>query len=405
MSESRSSLDIIESEDTSLICLSQDIDVHTNHLRNAVLQTVAAIRTKIHIQTAEALDRQRERSFDTERQLLAQIETLQDLLTIRSEELRIVSEKHERLLALHQEQKLRAHTKAVAQAALRRWRDLVAKKKRNEMACETLIAQRNERQSRQAFTAWRLASLKQKSDSLLAKTVAEHRRHTTKLQHEHQAVENQLRMESLALKEKLSAEEQRRDLLEEKLKAAFMRGVCALNLEAMQVLRATAEQRQSGAADAATLASMMLQGLQASAQVGGRSNSAKTTESEISSATEDNSRSATNVAELLVAQQSAVNEQLVQPTAAASTASSANTSRVLGEVSLPGPTTTPPPVAAPPHRPASLPPQQQHQSFVVNVNPNYPAQRGGTTLTSTATKGARPSTSSSSFLLRPAQRK
>ena len=406
MSDSRSSLDIIESEDTSLICLSQDLDAHTNHLRNAVLQSVAAIRSKIHVQTAESLDRQRERAYDTERQLLAQIDNLQDLLAIRTEELRVVTEKHERLLTLHQEQKLRAHTKSVAQAALRRWHELVAKKKRNAAACDKLIAQRQERQSRHAFTAWRLASQKQKADDLLQKTIADHRRTTAKLQLDYQATENQVRMEALSLKEKLAFEEQRRDVLEEKLKAAFMRGVCALNLEAMHVLRSAAGAagealpQSSGSSsnsaqqlphDASALASMMLQGLQGA----NRSNSAKTTESEISSATEDNARSVSNV-DMLVAQQAAMNEQLAggPPAVVTTTIASANTSKNYStEVS-------PSAQSAPLLRTTANP--VPHQPFTVNVNPNYPAQRGGTTLTSAATRGSTSSsrpTSASSRLL------
>lgn len=238
---SRSSMTLIQSEDATLLALSQDIDHHTSQLRNDVLQSIASIRSKLHQQTAEAMEHQQIVSQATEQRLIQQIENLQGLLETRTSELARERALTERLVDAQFVQKRRQDQRDAALGALRAWRAVVKRERDLKLIGDKAIKERQERDARNAFVTWRLQSVNMKHEKVLEATVAEHKRSSTKATHERQAAENAAKIEILALKEKVAHEEERRALLEEKLKAAFMRGVCALNLEAMQVLRNTTE--------------------------------------------------------------------------------------------------------------------------------------------------------------------
>lgn len=239
--DSRSSLSILESEDTTLLTLSQDIDLHTTQLRNNVIQSIASIRSKIHAQTAEAMERQQAISFATEQRLIEQIENLQQLLEVRTTEL--VREKilNEKLIEMRFSQKRRERQREAAVRALRAWHRFVSEDKERRRVAERAIRDRQEREARSAFTAWRLQAQRHKFEKTVEKMTQDFQRANSKAMHTHQAAENAAKMEIFSLKEQIAQEEDRRCILEEKLKAAFMRGVCALNLEAMQVLRSTTD--------------------------------------------------------------------------------------------------------------------------------------------------------------------
>jgi hypothetical protein len=333
------SLDILETEDTSLLVLSREIDQHTSDMRNSVLHSIASIRNRIHQQTAEIMDRHREASSATERKMMQQIDNLQDLLEKKERDLARERSLNERLLAMHQRQKRRRATQDLAVEALRAWRNIVREKKQRQRLCDHLVQHRTEKEARAVFAGWRLEALRQKAEAEQEKTANDHRRQIAKLQQEAQSSENRLKLEVLGWREKLAKEEEHRGLLEEKLKAAFMRGVCALNLEAMQVLR--------HAADADVSVASLLQGMNVTV------NSDDATRGPGSSGTADR----------LLQQQAALNEQL----------SALQTQQVN--------TTRPPePEECPPqphhyHDPGVRATNSSHQPFVVNVNPRYP--RGG----------------------------
>jgi hypothetical protein len=237
----RSSMSMIECEDSTLLSLSHDIDRHTSQLRHDVLQSIASIRSKLHQQTAEAIEHQQIISQATEERLIQQIEHLQSLLEVRTSELARERQLTDKLISAQFLQKRRQRQREAALEALRAWHKLVSREKELNLIAEKAVKESQERKARAAFAAWRLQSVKLKYEKILEKTVGDQRRAAAKSTHERQALENASKIEILALKEKVSHEEERRAVLEEKLKAAFMRGVCALNLEAMQVLRNTTE--------------------------------------------------------------------------------------------------------------------------------------------------------------------
>ena len=163
----------------------------------------------------------------------------------------------------------------------------------------------------------------------------EHRREIAKLTAEHQSQLNASRMEVLSLSEKLQQEEERRGLLEEKLKAAFMRGVCALNLEAMQVLR--------HAGDAEVSVASLLQGMNV------------TVESNVEKSSSDLSNA--HATDRLLQQQAALNEQLALMT------QSRRAQQLAEEASERARASAPQPVA------------KTHQPFSVTINPQYRGSR------------------------------
>lgn len=235
--DSRSHLETWESEDTTMLAMSQELDEHTVHLRKAVLASVASIRTRIHQQTAELLEREREETRETQRRLLQQVDGLTRLVETRNEELEKERQLNERLVAMVSRQKRRARERALATEALQRWNEHVKAKKFRERMCAHLTDVRRERQARLIFNAWRVDAERQKAADARAQLEGEHRRTVARLTNEFQSTENKMKLEVLALREQLSKEEERQALLQEKHKAAFMRGVCALNLEAMQAIR------------------------------------------------------------------------------------------------------------------------------------------------------------------------
>ena len=84
--EGRRSLETAEAEDATLIALAQDIDQHTTLMRNAVLESIASIRHRVHVQAADVIQRERLATIATEQKLIRQVANLEDLLA-RSQDL------------------------------------------------------------------------------------------------------------------------------------------------------------------------------------------------------------------------------------------------------------------------------------------------------------------------------
>lgn len=235
--DSKSQMDIVSNEDTALITMAQELDVHTSQLRKSVLDTVRLMRAKIATQATEMIDTERSQSREQERRLLSQIDSLQRLLDSRSRDLESERALNERLVSMVQAQRRRQRTKDLAAEGLRRWHAHVTEKKRREKMCDHLMAVKKDKEARHAFNAWRFEATRQKHEATVDKLTGDFKRQLAKAQSEHQTMENATKLEMLSMKESLAKEEERRAVLEERLKAAFMRGVCALNMEAMQVLR------------------------------------------------------------------------------------------------------------------------------------------------------------------------
>lgn len=253
-----SQIDMTATEDATMITLAQQLDEHTSMLRQSVLDAVLKMRGKMSNQAKAMIDGERSRTIETERQLLQQVEGLQHLLKERMGDLETERALSERLVVTMQRQARRRRTQALAKEGLRRWHEYACEARRRERMCKHLIEVRRERQARQAFSAWRFEVLTAKHRQQLEDQDGKHRRSTARLESEHQTAQNAMKLEMMAITEKLSDEERRRAILEERLKAAFMRGVCALNMEALQVLRSAPNAEGNDVSVASLLQAMNL---------------------------------------------------------------------------------------------------------------------------------------------------
>lgn len=254
--ESRSQIDILSSEDATLLTLSEEVDEHTSQLRRAVLETVRSMRGKLHQQALDVVEGERARSRENERRLLEQIDRLQTLVDQRSVELEKEKRFSEKLLDMHKRQRLRHRSQALVQEGLRRWHAEVGHNKSCAHAHVQIVQRHNERLLKRVVHEWRAVTMRETFRAAVEKLDGDHRRKLARVDADHQALENTMKLEVLGIKESLAKEEERRVLLEERLKGAFMRGVCALNMEAMQVLRGA-----SSAADADVSVASLLQGM------------------------------------------------------------------------------------------------------------------------------------------------
>jgi centrosomal protein POC5 len=237
--DNKSQMDIVQNDDIALIGLAQDLDEQTANLRISVLNTVKNMRGRITSQATAMIDGERATSRDRERSLLTQIDQLQRLLTQRTADLDQERALTERLIQRHQTQAKRRRQQELAREAFQAWRTETVEKKRREKMCQHLLSVRRDKAARQLFNTWRVGALRAKQAEKVEKLEGECRRAKAKQAMEHQSSEGALKLEMLAMRDQLSKEEERRAILEERLKAAFMRGVCALNMEAMTVLRNT----------------------------------------------------------------------------------------------------------------------------------------------------------------------
>jgi hypothetical protein len=254
--ESRSQIDILQNEDATLLALSQEVDDHSSQLRRAVLETVRSMRAKLHQQAMDIVEGERGRSRDNEKRLLEQVDRLQKLVDQRTNDLEREREFSERLLVMHKRQRDRLRAQALVQEGLRRWRGEVRSRKHCERAFAAIVNRRKERLLRAVVVEWRMVTMKETFRAAVERVDGEHRRNIARLTADHQTSENAMKLEVLSMKESLAKEEERRAILEERLKAAFMRGVCALNMEAMHVLRGA-----GSAADGDVSVASLLQGM------------------------------------------------------------------------------------------------------------------------------------------------
>eukprot|EP01061_Rhynchopus_euleeides_P021964 TRINITY_DN35839_c0_g1_i1.p1 TRINITY_DN35839_c0_g1~~TRINITY_DN35839_c0_g1_i1.p1 ORF type:complete len:420 (+),score=132.76 TRINITY_DN35839_c0_g1_i1:190-1260(+) len=121
------------------------------------------------------------------------------------------------------------------------------KSQRNKAHVEGFVNKASvHRMKKEVFAAWRVVSLSEASRRRHERFQQQVRTEWDTMQNDHDTEVAGLRDQIAKLQRLLETETQHRGALEERLKVAFMRGVCALNLEAMQVMRT-----EDGAAAAA----------------------------------------------------------------------------------------------------------------------------------------------------------
>ena len=264
--DSRSQIDIVSSEDATMLSMSQELDQHTSALRKGILESLASMRQRIHQQASDLIEGERNIARENEKRLLQQIENLQSLLAVRTQDLQEERQLSEGLLSMHQRQKVRHATQMMEREAFLAWRQLLRDRKQRERMCAHLTSVRHERQSRILFFNWRLEAYAQQQKETIERLEGEQRRNIARLTNENHTSENKLKLEMLALREDLKKKEESLQILEERLRASFMKGVCALNMEAMHVLRGP-QGTEFDTSIASLLQNMNVSGLQAQPSV------------------------------------------------------------------------------------------------------------------------------------------
>ena len=93
------------------------------------------------------------------------------------------------------------------------------------------------RAKKNTFSAWRVFAQSEAAQQKQLRFQAQVKTEWDSVVNDHESEISSLRDQVAKLKKMLETESQHRGALEERLKVAFMRGVCALNLEAMQVMK------------------------------------------------------------------------------------------------------------------------------------------------------------------------
>eukprot|EP01064_Diplonema_japonicum_P021124 TRINITY_DN30677_c0_g1_i1.p1 TRINITY_DN30677_c0_g1~~TRINITY_DN30677_c0_g1_i1.p1 ORF type:complete len:376 (+),score=84.11 TRINITY_DN30677_c0_g1_i1:65-1192(+) len=127
---------------------------------------------------------------------------------------------------------------------LKAWKAWHAKEKRCKSVTTHVNRSHNLRTKRSAFAAWRATTLKQTRTAREATAKTTAATEMNMVLNNHGVEVAQMNETINELKRQLEIESQHRGALEERLKIAFMRGVCALNLEAMQVMKTTESDSQ-----------------------------------------------------------------------------------------------------------------------------------------------------------------
>ena len=129
----------------------------------------------------------------------------------------------------------RAGLKRNAFAAWRRF----SGEQRQRASLDSLLAQKNAwRAKKEVFSAWRVQAARGAAGAREERFKHAVQTEWAGVVNDHEAEVSDLRVQLETMKQMLQTETQHRGALEERLKVAFMRGVCALNLEAMQVMKA-----------------------------------------------------------------------------------------------------------------------------------------------------------------------
>ncbi|KEG12720.1 hypothetical protein DQ04_01471060 [Trypanosoma grayi] len=199
------------------------IDAHTSRMREGILQMLTLYLKQQQIIIRESLRAEaecRERAIlDEKREVEVELNSarndIQKQKTIIRNLVLMLGDAHQRLWW---------------QRRFRDWVSWLLKKRQRRQLDWTLKRSGNILRTYHLYAQWRLFAAARRQQRL---ALAE--------QSQWKLREAELLAQVEALKERAEEERRRSDCLEEKMKAAFVRGVCALNKEAVQVLRGTQE--------------------------------------------------------------------------------------------------------------------------------------------------------------------
>eukprot|EP01062_Namystynia_karyoxenos_P040942 TRINITY_DN2978_c1_g1_i1.p1 TRINITY_DN2978_c1_g1~~TRINITY_DN2978_c1_g1_i1.p1 ORF type:complete len:533 (+),score=168.19 TRINITY_DN2978_c1_g1_i1:82-1599(+) len=229
-----------------LLGLSHALDDHAQTLKRQVMESVSLVRASIdhrHAEEIAALQAQMDLQAARHR---AEVRALNEELARRAGAVDRLDRSHKHCARNFFSRGTELRRREATRTYYMQWLGWVQRQQHRHIMQDHSYKLRRAHSLRCAFDAWRLASSKhvatQRHDRMRAQLETQMERERNDHIHE---VSN-LQAEIGGLRARLAEEAEHRGQLEERLKIAFMRGVCALNLEAMQVLRKADDVALSG---------------------------------------------------------------------------------------------------------------------------------------------------------------
>lgn len=208
----------------------------TRQLRRAVEQEFVVAERTIQAQHRAEMEAQRSKAQAVAVQQEARLETLESEKQQLGKRLELKQKQLNRSFLLVQKTRKSVTGRFALEGTLRAWRAAAAAGKDERL--QTLLADKVHflRLSQSVFGFWRSLSQTASREAHIAheRAVAEMVR--CKLFESNEQERARLAAEVESLKKQLAEEAQQRALLQDNLKRVFMRGVCALNFEAMSLL-------------------------------------------------------------------------------------------------------------------------------------------------------------------------
>lgn len=197
------------------------IDTHTSRMREDI---IAMLSFYIRRQLSSIRQSLRQEAERREEALMDEKAKAEALVGVAQESVQKQKTVLQDMVAMLGE----AQRRLWCQRRFRSWRDWLARKQQQRRISGNLERFSNTLRAYHIYTQWRLFAAARRQHKI---TLAD--------QMQWRCRETELLAQVEALKEIVEAERRRSDGLEEKMKMALVRGVCALNKEAVQVLRGT----------------------------------------------------------------------------------------------------------------------------------------------------------------------
>jgi len=223
----------LDSEYLSLL-----LDDDCNKIKRDVMEFFVRARSQMLEHETAAVERERREWMRAAAAKQEEIDILNDKLAAKDAEAQRLSTSFQRAVDFRARTLERSHSVEVLVKAMAAWSIQHAKGKETRRKLRLWEAhRRNSYQVGTAFKSWRSHVHRNIHNSLRAKYEAGMEQQKVEMIEERTGLVDALRRECEELQEKLEREISGRKALEEQMKKAFMRGVCALNLEAMSLMK------------------------------------------------------------------------------------------------------------------------------------------------------------------------
>ncbi|KAJ3318228.1 Centrosomal protein poc5 [Blyttiomyces sp. JEL0837] len=211
----------------------QSFDKWVTLMKRAVLADFMDVKTEMTRRQERAIEETGRRYVDTVASLTTQLRDSQDLLSLYGRRMECKNELLERMASLVAR---RDHTARCA-IFMSRWRTKLAEHRQLKLAQRIANAKARQSMLRKALLGWQRTAGATWRRAMEKRVRVEAERAMEQLANEYQRQLLDIQNRLTVTEEKLATSEAERNRAQENMKKALMRGVCALNMEAMSVFR------------------------------------------------------------------------------------------------------------------------------------------------------------------------